>query len=74
MSMKLTNNEQWILDYLKGKDYVSPTKIGYAHTHASGITGEHHSAWASPICLRLVKKGLLLRKEKGHYKLNEYEK
>lgn len=38
--MKLTNNEQWILDYLKGKDYVSPTKIGYAHTHASGITGE----------------------------------
>lgn len=20
--MKLTNNEQWILDYLKGKDYV----------------------------------------------------
>lgn len=45
--MKLTNNEQWILDYLKGKDYVSPTKIGYAHTHASGITGEHHSAWAS---------------------------
>ena len=72
--MKLTNNEQWVLDYLKGKDYVSPTEIGYAHTHASGITGEHHSAWASPICLRLVKKGLLLRNEKGHYKLNEYEK
>lgn len=43
MSMKLTNNEQWILDFLKGKDYVSPTKIGYAHTHASGITGEHHT-------------------------------
>lgn len=30
--MKLTNNEQWILDYLKGKDYVSPTVIGKA-TH-----------------------------------------
>ena len=64
--MKLTNNEQWVLDYLKGKDYVSPTEIGKIHALAVGsYSFTHHSAWASPICLRLVKKGLLLRNEKG---------
>lgn len=74
-SMKLTKNEQWILDYLKGKDYVSPTVIGKSHASVTGSAGfTHHSSWASPICLRLVKKGLLVRNEKGHYKLNADEK
>ena len=36
-----------------------------------GFSGAHHSCWASPICLRLVEKGLLLRNKKGRYKLNE---
>lgn len=70
--MKLTKNEEWIIAYLKGKDYVSPTVIGECHAETFGFSSfTHHSAWASPICLRLVEKGLLLRNQKGHYKLNE---
>ncbi len=69
--MKLTKNEEWIIEYLKGKDYVSPTIIGLEHAKAFGLLGLHHSCWASPICLRMVKEGLLLRNRKGHYKLNE---
>lgn len=69
--MKLTKSEEWIISYLKGKDYVSPSVIGKTHPQAFGFSETHHSSWASPICLRLVKKGLLLRNDKGHYKLNE---
>lgn len=68
--MKLTKCEQWIIDYLRGKDYTSPSQIGIAHACSFGFRDSHHSAWASPICLRMVEKGLLLRNEKGHYKLN----
>lgn len=64
------SNEQWITDYLKDKDYTSPTDIGRAHAEMFGIKSlNHHSSWASPICKRMVKKGLLIRNDKGHYKL-----
>lgn len=70
--MNLTKNEEWIVAYLKGKDYVSPSVIGEDHAKTFGFSFfTHHSAWASPICLKLVEKGLLLRNQKGHYKLNE---
>lgn len=69
--MKLTKAEAWIISYLEGKDYVSPSVIGKAHSQTFGFSETHHSSWASPICLRLVKKGLLLRNDKGHYKLAE---
>lgn len=69
--MKLTKNEEWVIGYLKGKDYVSPTIIGCAYAATFGFSRTCHSRWASPICLRLVKKGLLLRNEKGHYKLTK---
>lgn len=66
------SNEQWITEYLKGKDYTSPTEIGRAHAQMFGINSlSHHSAWASPICRRMVEKGLLIRNDKGHYKLNK---
>lgn len=55
--MKLDKNEEWIISYLKGKDYVSPSVIGAEHARTFGFSGAHHSCWASPICLRLVKKG-----------------
>lgn len=57
-------NEQLVLEYLRGKKWVSPTKIGYA-LHPSRMYG---SPWASPICKRLVNKGLLQRNEQGHYR------
>lgn len=68
--MKLTKNQEWIIDYLRGKDYVSPSVIGWAHAKAFGYSLSHHSSWASPICLKLVNLGILLRNERGHYKLN----
>lgn len=51
--MKLTKNEEWIIAYLKDKDYVSPSAIGLEHARTFGYRGAHHSCWASPICLRL---------------------
>lgn len=71
--MKLTKNQKWIIDYLRGKDYVSPSVIGLAHAETFGYSHTHHSSWASPICLKLAKTGILLRNEKGHYKLNDDE-
>lgn len=70
--MKLSENEENILRYLKSHvDYISPTQIG--HDVGGKVIGYYgpyfrHSAWASPICKRLVKKGLVERSEKGWYK------
>ena len=58
-----TKTENYILEYLKGRDWTSPTQIG--QSYAIG----YHSSWASPKCKSLVKKGYLKRNEKGHYKL-----
>lgn len=71
--MKRTKNEEWIIAYLKDKDYVSPSVIGLEHARTFGYTGAHHSCWASPICLRLVQKGVLARNDRGHYKLKQRE-
>lgn len=69
---KSIDNETFILSYLYGRDYTSPTEIGRAHAEMFGIKSlNHHSSWASPICKRMVKKGLLIRNDKGHYKLNK---
>jgi len=59
----------FILEYLKGKDYwTSPTLIGNAYGNTHGMS-ERGSSWASPKCIKLVKKGLLIRNGYGHYKL-----
>lgn len=60
---KLTEYENMILDYLQGKEFVSPTQIG-RDLHPSRL---HGSSWASPKCLHLVKLGLLKRNNKGWY-------
>ena len=61
---KVTEKEQLVLDFLKGKDiFISPTDIGNAIVKDAG------SKWASPKCLNLVKKGYLERNDKGHYKV-----
>jgi hypothetical protein len=60
----ITPNEERILEYLLEKgEWVSPTEIGKM---VGG--GKWHSAWASPICLRLVRRGLLMLDKKGHCK------
>ena len=62
--MKITNQQQWILNYLKDMDdFVSPTEIGGQYSK------NHHSSWASPKCLKLVKMGLLERNNNGHYRI-----
>ncbi|HKI53910.1 MAG TPA: hypothetical protein VJ987_07275 [Anaerolineales bacterium] len=60
----MTENERKIIEYLKthALGYVSPTEIG----RVVGGNGRH-SAWASPICKRLVRKGLAKRNERGWY-------
>lgn len=72
---KLTKNEQRIVDYLADRAglWVSPTQIG---AEVGGMVGEgsvkphlRHSSWASPICLRLVRFGLLQRNYEGHYRV-----
>ena len=58
----MTQRQQKVIEYLKGKDFTSPTEIG------SDLFGGHSST-ASPICLKLVELGVLVRNAKGHYKL-----
>ena len=61
---RLTENETQVLAYLQGKDdFTSPTVIG---KDVGG--GRRHSSWASPICKRLVSRGLLVRSDNGWYK------
>ena len=65
--MKYEEKKKIVINYLKelaiksGKDWVSPTEIG-------GLFGGHSSV-GSPLCKRMVKDGILIRNEKGHYKL-----
>lgn len=62
--MSLTGKQQDVIAYLRDKDWTSPTEIG------GKVWGyPHHSATASPVCKRLVVRGLLERNDRGHYRL-----
>ena len=62
--MRLTGRQQDIVDYLKRKDWTSPTEIG------GKVWGyPHHSSTASPACKRLVARGVLERNNRGRYRL-----
>ena len=70
---ELGKSETVVLEYLKNKKvYVSPTEIGkvVGGYNVRGIL--RNRSWASPICQRLVSRGLVLRNEYGWYKFNEY--
>ena len=51
-----------------GREWFSPTEIG----RNVGGPGKH-SAYGSPICLEMVKRGLCERNSKGHYRPIEGE-
>lgn len=70
---KLNTTDQWILRFLFGKDWTSPTSIGKAYG-AENNKKDLHSAWASPKCKKLVGFGLLERSENGYYRLVKQEK
>lgn len=72
--MKVTEQEKWIIEYLTGRDWTSPSDIGWAHgdhllEQGKCVGTGHHSSWASPKCLKLVKAGLLERNKRGRYRL-----
>jgi len=67
----LSHDERMIFDFLyslasESKRFVSPTELGRT---LKG--GNYHSAWASPICLKMVKMGLLGRNKKGWYRIRK---
>jgi len=72
----MTKNQAEIMMYLYNRNYyTSPTEIGnevggyvIGADYSSGYKQLRHSAWASPICLRMVKMGLLKRNKRGWYK------
>jgi DNA-binding IclR family transcriptional regulator len=64
--MKNGKREQEILNYINASDklWCSPTEIG------RNVWGEkRHSSTASPVCRRMVNKGLLIRSRDGHYRV-----
>lgn len=69
MQLKLTHKEKWMLEYLKSNrtQYLSPTEVGKAYGNSKGKKN-YHSAEASPVLLKLVKKNLVERNEHGHYR------
>lgn len=68
----LTANQRKVLAYLREVNcWASPTEIG--NIVGGRSTGRlrllRHSAWASPICKRLVTLELVERNEQGHYRI-----
>jgi len=72
---KLTNKQQFVVDYLKEKctlpinsGWVSPTEVGriYGIKFLNSFT--KHSSTGSPILKKLVKLGYVERNNKGWYK------
>lgn len=61
----LKGRERDVALYLRGRaTWTSPTMIGRT------VWGyPHHSASASPVCKRLVEKGVVMRNDCGHYML-----
>lgn len=67
--MSLGKSQQAVLRYLQSHPgYHSPTELGH-EVGQKIMYGSRlrHSSWASPICLRLVALGLVIRNSHGHY-------
>ena len=64
-------HREFILSYLRGRSWTSPTEIGnaYGKSIKAHDPERYHSSWASPKCKRLVQEGLVERSSRGHYRL-----
>ena len=58
----ISEKQQSILDFLEGKDWVSPTFIGIEVANKSYTSA---SAWVKPIADILIRKGLIVRNSRG---------
>ena len=54
-----------VLAVWKEGGWVGPTRIATLVRGTPGV----HSSWASPICQRLVRQGILRRNHRGHYQV-----
>jgi hypothetical protein len=67
--LKLNDNDLWVINFLKNKEFVQPTRIGSAYGYF--LDKKHvHSSWASPICKKLESLGILVANEKRAYKIH----
>lgn len=58
---------KFIINYLEGRQWTSPTQIG----EAAGKAYDQASGWASPKCRKLVAAGKLERSDKGSYRIKK---
>ncbi len=66
----MSKTQQWIVRYLVGRGWCSPTQIGIAYGDSIHGNNSFHcfrSSWASPRCKALVVLGVLKRNADGHY-------
>ena len=65
---QLTHSQHLALKYLESKcpAFVSPTEVGREVGKQLGKQ-DRHSSFGSPLCKKLVKEGLAVQNEAGHY-------
>lgn len=70
MKKEFTQRELKTIEYFKEISSASPFNYyPWVQPTTIGRMFGGHSAIGSPICKSLVKKGILIRNEKGHYRL-----
>lgn len=60
-----SEQQKWILCYMREGVWESPTAIGKAYRRG------YHSAWASPKLANMMRQSLVERNERGHWRLTD---
>lgn len=71
----LTRDQKAVYSYIQSKmpEWVSPTRIGLDIGGRTSGGLQRHSAWASPICKKLVMLDIIQRNDKGEYATKSQE-